>query len=118
MVTTGHNQGMEGTSDDPIDMHSAAFDSGDGAGSMHRLMCLACAEPFDAPIHKPRLRCPSCSAIGYPDKAGRNMVTVGWECFQCGAWNTGRTNFCMECSAGLTSRCLKCEAPVYTSVCP
>ena len=89
---------MEETSDGPIDTNDEWVESG------RTLLCLACADPFEAPINRPRLRCPSCSAIGYPDKAGRNLVSVGWECLQCGAWNTGRTNFCMQCSAGLTSR--------------
>jgi hypothetical protein len=42
---------------------------------------------------------------------------VGWDCLNCGTRNSGTTNFCLECGTGLASRCLKCEFPVYTSIC-
>ena len=81
------------------------------------LVCLACGAQFDTPVHQPRIRCPECGEIGYSDRAGRNLVSTGWDCLSCGARNDGLKNFCLECGAGLTSRCLKCEAPVYTSIC-
>jgi hypothetical protein len=80
------------------------------------LSCAHCGETFDAPPW-PRIRCPYCGVLGYPDRAGLNLLPLSWECQACGAVNDGTTNFCLNCGAGLTSRCLRCEGPVYTVVC-
>ncbi len=65
----------------------------------------------------PRMRCPHCGELGSPDRSGLNLLTIDWECPVCGSVNDGTTNFCLNCSAGLASRCLRCEAPVYGAVC-
>jgi hypothetical protein len=80
------------------------------------LTCAHCGETFDAPPW-PRIRCPYCGVLGYPDRAGLNLLPLSWECRVCGTVNDGTTNFCLNCGAGLTSRCLRCEGPVYTVVC-
>ncbi|MBN1313378.1 MAG: zinc ribbon domain-containing protein [Anaerolineae bacterium] len=67
---------------------------------------------------QPRLRCPHCRMLGYPDRAMNNLLPLGWECPACGAENAVTTNFCVSCGAGLASRCLRCEHPVYTAICP
>lgn len=66
---------------------------------------------------QPRLRCPHCATLGYPDRAGRHLLSLAWECPACGAVNEGLFNFCLQCGAGLPSRCLRCERPVYSAVC-
>ncbi len=81
------------------------------------LTCVHCGGTFEMPAWQPRLRCPHCWTLGYPDRAGRNLLPLEWECAACGATNDGSTNFCMACGAGLASRCLRCEGPVYSSVC-
>jgi len=55
--------------------------------------------------------------LGYPDRAMHNLLPLGWECPACGAENAVTTNFCVSCGTGLTSRCLRCESPVYTAIC-
>lgn len=69
-------------------------------------------------LWQPRLRCPHCRMLGYPDRAMHNLLPLGWDCPSCGAPNAASTNFCVTCGTGLTSRCLRCESPIYTAVCP
>jgi hypothetical protein len=88
-----------------------------GPPNSHMLLCVACGSRFEASPQQPRVRCPICGTVGYPDRAGRNLVSTAWECLACGTRNPETTNFCLECSAGLASRCLRCEFPVYTSIC-
>lgn len=80
------------------------------------LICVRCGESFEAPDW-PRLHCPHCHVLGYPDRAGTHLLPLGWECPACGSYNDGQTNFCLVCGAGLASRCLRCEAPVYRAIC-
>ncbi len=82
-----------------------------------QLVCLACGGVFHAARWQPRLRCPHCATLGYPDRAGRHLLSLAWECPTCGATNEGLFNFCLQCGAGLPSRCLRCERPVYSAVC-
>jgi hypothetical protein len=63
------------------------------------------------------MRCPHCLTLGYPDRSGRYLLPLTWECPSCGAANDGSANFCLACGAGLATRCLRCEYPVYTVVC-
>lgn len=63
------------------------------------------------------MRCPQCEILGYPDRAGRNLLPLDWECQSCGALNDARFNFCLSCGKGLATRCVHCEQPVYTAVC-
>ncbi len=88
------------------------------AGRAPALICAHCGHQFEAATWQPRLRCPQCHTLGYPDRAGRYLLPVGWECAACGAANDGLANFCTHCGAGLASRCLRCETPVYSAVCP
>lgn len=81
------------------------------------LRCLNCNFHIQTHPTHPRVRCPECDVIGYPDRAGRNLVPIAWECLKCGTRNDGMRNFCLECGAGLATKCLKCEAPVYTAIC-
>lgn len=67
---------------------------------------------------QPRLRCPHCRMLGYPDRAMHNLLPLDWDCPNCGAANAVSTNFCVTCGTGLTSRCLRCERPIYTAICP
>lgn len=55
--------------------------------------------------------------LGYPDRAGRNLLPLDWECRSCGSINDARYNFCLTCGSGLATRCLRCEHPVHTAVC-
>jgi hypothetical protein len=87
-----------------------------GAAS-RTITCVRCGGQIRADWLAPRMCCPHCGAIGFPDRAGHNLLTLDWDCPACGAPNDGRTNFCMNCGAGLSSRCLRCEAAVYTAVC-
>jgi hypothetical protein len=82
-----------------------------------RLSCTHCGQTISGVLPMPRMRCPHCGSLGFPDRAGLNLLTLDWECPACGAINDGTTNFCVNCSMGLTSRCLRCEAPVYGAVC-
>jgi hypothetical protein len=81
------------------------------------LACATCGELVEAPLHGGWVRCLTCGALGHPDRAGRNLLPVGWDCPTCGGRNDGLTNFCVWCGAGLPSRCLHCEGPVYSAVC-
>lgn len=81
------------------------------------LTCQVCGQEVSLPFWQPLARCPRCHALGYPDRARRNLLRLGWECPACGAANDGLVNFCLACGAGLTSRCLRCEAPVYGTIC-
>jgi predicted RNA-binding Zn-ribbon protein involved in translation (DUF1610 family) len=81
------------------------------------LHCVACGAQFEASAQQPRVRCPICGTVGYADRAGRNLVSTDWDCLACGTRNPEITNFCFECGTGLTTRCLRCEFPVYTSTC-
>lgn len=81
------------------------------------LTCMACGHIIDAVKRFPLMRCSACGALGYPDRADRHLTTLSWTCSSCGASNNGLHNFCLECGAGLTSRCLRCEAPVYSAIC-
>ena len=82
------------------------------------LTCSNCGGVFEVAVWQPRLCCPHCGMIGYPDRAGFNLLSAGWECPSCGAPNNGMLPFCIACGAGLASRCLRCEAPVYSAMCP
>lgn len=95
--------------------HTAAIWSPVGKPSV--LVCVACGGTFQVPDWQPRLRCPHCTALGYPDRAARHLLPLGWECPSCGAANDGLFNFCLNCGAGLPSRCLRCEQAVYGAVC-
>jgi len=81
------------------------------------LICAHCGGGFGMWLWQPRLRCPHCRMLGYPDRAMHNLLPLGWECPACGAENAVATNFCVSCGTGLTSRCLRCESPVYTAIC-
>jgi predicted RNA-binding Zn-ribbon protein involved in translation (DUF1610 family) len=81
------------------------------------LFCIACGSQFEVSSQQPRVRCPVCGTVGYTDRAGRNLVSTDWDCLDCGTRNPETTNFCFECGHGLTTRCLRCEFPVYTSIC-
>lgn len=72
---------------------------------------------FEPPAWQPRLRCPHCGTLGYPDRSGHNLLSLAWECPACGATNDGSASFCLACGVGLASRCLRCERPIYTAVC-
>lgn len=85
--------------------------------TLDTLTCVSCGCVFEPPQWQPRLRCPQCEVLGYPDRAGRNLLPLDWECQSCGATNDARFNFCLNCGAGLATRCLHCEHPVYTAVC-
>jgi hypothetical protein len=114
----GYTLFMQDFSEVPTDTDSHTQRSADWqSGYISTLLCIACGSQFEASVQQPRLRCPFCETVGYPDRAGRNLVSTAWECLECGANNPETTNFCLECSAGLTSRCLRCESPVYTSIC-
>jgi hypothetical protein len=82
------------------------------------LVCARCGGGFSMWLWQPRLRCPHCRTLGYPDRAMHNLLPLGWDCPACGAENDVSTNFCVVCGTGLTSRCLRCERPVYTAICP
>lgn len=82
-----------------------------------RIRCTNCQHLFSAQQWQPRLRCPNCDVLGYPDRAGLNLLPLGWECETCHAQNSGMHNFCTTCASGLTSRCVQCEAPVYSAAC-
>jgi hypothetical protein len=81
------------------------------------LTCSRCGEAFSAPVLHPLLCCPNCGLIGYADRAGMYLLSIGWDCPACGEANNGLTNFCVSCGTGLPSRCLGCEAPVYKATC-
>jgi hypothetical protein len=81
------------------------------------LACTACGASFDAARLMPLMRCPECGALGYPDRAGQYLTTLSWTCVACGTVNEGWHNFCLGCGAGLASRCLRCDAPVYGVFC-
>ena len=81
------------------------------------LICTRCGEAFSAPVLHPLLCCPHCGLIGYADRAGMYLLSIGWDCPACGEANNGLTNFCVSCGTGLPSRCLGCEAPVYKATC-
>jgi hypothetical protein len=81
------------------------------------LTCRSCGGQVELPFWEPQARCPHCNTLGYPDRALRNLLPLGWDCPTCGATNDGRVNFCLSCGAGLASRCQRCEAPVYGSIC-
>jgi hypothetical protein len=81
------------------------------------LTCSRCGEAFSAPVLHPLLCCPHCGMIGYADRAGMYLLSIGWDCPACGEANNGLTNFCVSCGTGLPSRCLGCEAPVYKATC-
>ncbi len=102
-----------------MDLQSAAVDTADQADvpSPASLICVECGARVAADPAVPRLACPTCGAIGYPDRAGRNLIAIRWDCPSCGLRNDGLTNFCLGCGAGLTSKCLRCEMPVYSSTC-
>lgn len=87
------------------------------ANSPSAITCAQCGKPFDVDVQLPRMRCPHCRALGYPDRAGVNLLSLNWDCPACGETNDGLTNFCLFCGTGLTSRCLSCESPVYSAVC-
>jgi len=78
--------------------------------------CIACGG-LTPGSHQPRIRCQECGTVGYVDRASRNLVPVSWDCLHCGTRNDGSTNFCLTCSHAMTAFCLRCEFPVYTSVC-
>src|SRR5687768_11308788 len=59
-----------------------------------RLHCVACGSHFEASTQQPRVRCPDCDTVGYPDRAGRNLVSTDWDCLDCGTRNPEITNFC------------------------
>lgn len=82
------------------------------------LICARCGGGFSMWLWQPRLRCPHCRMLGYPDRAMHNLLPLGWDCPTCGAANAASTNFCVTCGTGLTSRCLRCEKPIYTAICP
>lgn len=81
-----------------------------------RVTCAGCGASFP-PAAFPLMRCPNCGARGMADHAGRNFLPASWECARCHAENSGATNFCLTCGAGLASQCRRCERPVYTAVC-
>lgn len=81
------------------------------------LTCASCGGKVELPFWQPRARCPHCDSIGYPDRALRNLLPMGWDCPACGAHNDGQANFCLTCGEGLASRCPRCEAPVYGPIC-
>ena len=81
------------------------------------LTCTGCGGRLDAAPSFPLMRCPTCSALGYPDRAGQYRTALAWTCTACGQWNDGAHNFCLGCGAGLASRCLGCGAPVYGAFC-
>ncbi len=82
------------------------------------LVCTRCGGGTQVLAWQPRLRCPHCGVLGYSDRAGLNLLPLAWDCPTCGASNNGMTNFCLACGAGLSSRCLRCETPVYSVLCP
>lgn len=82
------------------------------------LICARCGGGFSMWQWQPRLRCPHCRMLGYPDRAMHNLLPLGWDCPNCGADNPASINFCVTCGTGLTSRCLRCESPIYTAICP
>ena len=86
-------------------------------GALSALVCVHCGGEFDVPNWQPRMRCPHCNTLGYPDRSGRNLLSLDWRCMHCESINDGSINFCANCGEGLTSRCLRCEAPVYRAVC-
>lgn len=81
------------------------------------ITCTQCGSQFDVPAWQPRIRCPHCRTVGYPDRSGRNLLSLDWDCLSCSAKNPGSVNFCLNCGTGLSSRCLRCEYPVYTAIC-
>ena len=81
------------------------------------IQCARCGMRFAYDPDAPRIRCPECKLLGRADASGRNLLGVGWDCLNCGAACEGDTNFCPTCAAGLPSRCLNCEHPVYTAIC-
>ncbi len=91
---------------------------GVGTGAPPVLICARCGGGFSVWLWQPRLRCPHCRMLGYPDRAMHNLLPLGWDCPNCGAANAASTNFCVTCGTGLTSRCLRCERPIYTAICP
>jgi hypothetical protein len=91
-----------------------AVRSGAASAEVH---CMACDHTFAASLWQPRMCCPHCEVVGYPDQAGYNLIPLTWLCPQCEHENKGMTNFCLNCGEGQTTRCLRCEAPVYTTAC-
>ncbi|MGF1507050.1 MAG: hypothetical protein ACFB51_18240 [Anaerolineae bacterium] len=81
------------------------------------VMCMSCGQSFSADLWLPWMRCPHCDTIGYPDHAGFHLMPLNWLCQECGHDNDGLTNFCVNCGAGLVSRCTRCESPVYAASC-
>lgn len=81
------------------------------------ITCTACGAAFDATSSIPLMRCPACGVAGYTDRSRQYLTTLSWTCATCGASNEGFYNFCLGCGAGLTSRCLRCEMPVYGALC-
>ncbi len=81
------------------------------------MTCANCGGRIDVDSWQPRIRCPHCGTLGYPDRSGRNLLPLNWTCKSCNAQNDGSTNFCMSCGSGLASRCPRCEQPVYSAVC-
>ncbi len=86
-------------------------------GNAAVLACAECGAQVEAPPWAGWLRCPECGSLGHADRAGRYLLSVGWDCPACGSRNDGLAHFCLECGAGLPSHCLHCEGPVYTAVC-
>ncbi len=82
-----------------------------------QIKCTNCQHLFSEERWQPRLRCPNCDVLGYPDRAGLNLLPLQWECPSCQAENRGTTNFCRNCSTGLATRCVSCEAPIYSVAC-
>src|SRR5574341_16653 len=82
------------------------------------MTCVECGFRLESPTNWMWLRCPSCGTLGYPDRARQHLLSLDWNCLSCGAHNSGLVNFCTNCGTGLASRCLRCEAPIYTAVCP
>jgi predicted RNA-binding Zn-ribbon protein involved in translation (DUF1610 family) len=81
------------------------------------MTCASCGGRIDVNTWQPRIRCPHCDTLGYPDRSGRNLLPRTWTCHNCGAQNDGSLNFCLTCGSGLASRCPRCEQPVYSAVC-
>jgi hypothetical protein len=81
------------------------------------MICANCGGQIDVDSWQPRIRCPHCETLGYPDRSGRNLLPLSWTCKSCNAQNDGSANFCMTCGSGLASRCPRCEQPVYSAVC-
>lgn len=104
---------MSGTQTQPREYISSQALKGDEP----QIRCGNCQHLFTADQWQPRLRCPNCDVLGYPDRAGLNLLPLGWTCQHCSAHNSGSTNFCLNCATGLASHCVTCDAPVYSAAC-